>query len=322
MLLIRRDHMEEHMTMDEMILAMEEAFQIQESGAYEMPERMHHTFGDNVALIMPCFMEKEYSVKLLSTCPGNSEKNLPTTLATVLLHDAESGELKAILNGAAVTGMRTGALGGLSCKYLSKPSSRTLAVIGAGAQGFYQTLAITAIRDIEEVFVYDANPITAELYKSRILNKKPNLQVVICPNAEVAARAADIIVTCTTSSQPVLSNDPSLFEGKHIVAIGTYQPERRELPPVAMANAQQVFVDTLYATEESGDLVIPLEQGWLQPDKVTAFSQWMVEKPRLQQLQQEQTVFKSVGIALFDLIAARTILRKLEQLDVVSPLEF
>jgi len=322
MLLIRREHMEEYVTMDEMILAMEEAFQIQEAGSYEMPERMHHTFGDNVALIMPCFMEKEYSVKLLSTCPSNSERNLPTTLATVLLHDAESGELKAILNGTTLTGMRTGALGGLSCKYLSKPSSRKLAIIGAGAQGFYQTLAITAVRDIDEVFVYDANPVTAELYKNKLSTKKPDLQITLCHNAEAAAREADIIVTCTTSAHPVLSNDPSLFEGKHIVAIGTYQPERRELPPVAMANAQQIFVDTLYATEESGDIVIPLQQGWLQPEKITAFSNWMVAKPRLQQLQQEQTVFKSVGIALFDLVAARTILRKLKQLDVLLELEF
>lgn len=322
MLLIRREQMEEYITMEEMIQAMEEAFQIQEAGLYEMPERMHHTFGENVSLIMPCFTESDYSVKLLSTCPGNVARKLPTTLATVLLHDAHSGELLAILNGTALTGMRTGALGGLSSKYLAKPNSRKLAIIGAGAQGYYQTLAITAVRDIEEVLVYDANPRTAELYKEKISAKKPQLQVTLCPRSEVAARAADIIVTCTTSAQPVLANDPSLFEGKHIVAIGTYQPERRELPTAALAHAQGIFLDTLYAAEESGDLVIPLRQGWLQTSQLTAFSNWLTKKPQKEQLQQQQTVFKAVGIALFDLTAARLIVRKLKKLKVAEELDF
>ena len=224
-----------------------------------------------------------------------------------------SGQPLALINGTTLTGMRTGALGGLSCQYLSPPQSSSLAIIGAGAQGLYQALAAAAVRPIQDLYVYDSFPAAAAAYPQRLAAWRPDIRVHVCQQAQEAAQAADIIICCSTSAVPVLPNDASLFTNKHIVAIGTYEPHKRELPPCVCQQATAIYVDTAYAMEESGDLAIPLQEGWLQATAIREFHRIVCGQDDATPWQKQTTLFKSVGIGLFDLCAAQAVYTRLKQ---------
>ena len=257
---------------------------------------------------MPCFTGKAFSTKLVTVYPHNARYGKPATMACLVLNDMQTGEAKALLNGTYLTGVRTGALGGLSCKYLAKSDAASIGVVGAGMQGMFQVLAASAVRPIRDVWVYDAFPATLNSYADRLHAKRPDLNVhPVSSGAEAAARG-DIVITCSTTKDPVFPDDPALFADKHIVAIGSYQPHTRELPRPATENAAGIWLDTMFAAEESGDLAIPLAEGWLKRDRLQPFCDLVAQgTAAAEPWRSRQTLFKSVGIGLFDLVAAEMI---------------
>ncbi|MDO4581442.1 MAG: ornithine cyclodeaminase family protein [Bacillota bacterium] len=312
MYIIDEKTMDANISIEEVIDAMEQAFLIQYAGDFEQPDRLQYPHGDDVFLLMPCFSAAAFSTKLVSVYPHNRQYGLPATMATLLLNDMKSGEPLALFNGTYVTAIRTGALGGLSAKLLARDDAHSLAVVGAGTQGLFQALAVCAVRPISDIYVYDAAEAALAAYAARLNAKRPDIRVHIAGGPDQAAAAADVIVACSTAKEPLFGDDAALFAGKHIIAVGSYQPHTRELPKTALANAEGIWLDTTYAAAESGDLAIPLAEGWMKAERYQPFCN-IVKQGVAAEFRQRQTVFKTVGIGLFDLIAADRIYAKVKE---------
>ena len=308
MRIINEEVLSKHITMSQVIDSMEQAFLVQQAGLFDQPDRIQLPHGDNVFLLMPCFGQEAFATKLVTVYPGNAKYQKPATMASLVLNDVKTGEPLALINGTYLTAIRTGALGGLSCKYLAAEKAAAVGVVGAGMQGLYQVLAAAAVRPITDVWVYDAYRPTLESYAHRLQAKRPDLRVHLARDGEEAAAQGEIIVACSTSREPVFPDRAELFQGKHIVAVGSYQPHTRELPRAAVEHADGVWLDAMFAAEESGDIAIPLAQGWLPKDQVKPFCQLVAAgEAAAAPWRQRQTLFKTVGIGLWDLIAAQHI---------------
>jgi ornithine cyclodeaminase/alanine dehydrogenase-like protein (mu-crystallin family) len=307
MLYISAKHMEEIIDLNEMMACIEKAFILYEEGRFHMPERMHVDRPEGTVLYMPCFSEAVSGTKIVSTFPGNSQKGIATIQGTMLLNKSSTGEPLAILDGAMLTAYRTGAVGGVGMRYTTRATCERVGLIGMGVQGFFQVLYACAVRPIKTVFIYDYYSERAEAFKKRLESKLPHQVIVITSDVEELVRGSEIIITATPSTSPVLPDDPTLLKGKHIIAIGSYKYEMRELPKALFGVLDALYMDSELASQESGDLIVPVEEGWFEKERMMSFGKVFEELMEEPLLEEKTTLFKSVGMALFDLLVAEAI---------------
>jgi len=243
--------------------------------------------------------KEEGSIKVVSIFPRNTGSR-PTVSSTVMLIDGESGEAKAIIDGRSLTAIRTGAVSGLSCRYLARKDAKTLCVIGAGGQAFQQVNGIVAeLPGIEKVALFSRTPA-----KSKALAKECGsalgLDVRVETSVERCVKGSDILVTATTSRNPVFDGE-DIKEGTHVIAIGAYRPDARELDSSLVSRAS-IFVDSREAAlEEAGDLLIPIAEGLLRKNSIRAeLSELVLGTKKGRVSDSEITIFKSVGLAFED----------------------
>jgi alanine dehydrogenase len=230
----------------------------------------------------------------------------------VLLFDAESGDLLALMEADHLGRRRTGAASGVATKYLARKNACRLGMIGTGSQAGTQLAAVAQVRELQAARVFSRDA-TRRRQFSEEMSQQLHLQVEPAESAEAAARFGDIVITATTSSQPVL-NGEWLRPGTHVNAIGANMTVRREIDDVALARAGVIAVDSLeQAKEEAGDLVQGLASipgGW---DGVTELHT-IIGGTRPGRISEEEiTVFKSSGIALWDVAAAGYIYQQARQ---------
>ncbi|MCF6411749.1 ornithine cyclodeaminase family protein [Pseudalkalibacillus salsuginis] len=231
--------------------------------------------------------------------------NKDTIHGTMILHDRETLELLAFMDGKAVTALRTGAVGGLSMKYLAKESADRVGIVGTGVQGWSHLEASIAVRDIKKVFLHNRSLEKLQTFKERIHDEYPGISVEGV-DVDTLVESSDIIVTTTTSTSPVLPDlETEAWEGKHIVAVGSYKPAMLELPEKLLQSTKPIFVDTTTALTESGDMIKAKE---LQGDEARFYT--LEDMIQGKQGQVPYTLFKSVGMALFDLVTAKFIYEK------------
>ncbi len=309
MLILSREDVRALVSMPDAIELMKVAFRELSAGRAESPLRSSVPVEDGaVMLLMPAFVPAVGALgfKMVSVFEGNRDKGLPTISAMVCLVDEATGEPAAIMNGAYLTALRTGAVSGAATDLLARPDAKHLVVIGAGAQGVTQAAAVAAVRPIEKITVVDMFEESLGRYRDAIASDWPELadRVETTTDASVVS-SADVICTATTSRKPVFK-DSDVRPGTHINGIGAFTPEMQELPPELVARATLV-VDQVHAVlEEAGDFIKPIEAGLLDRDQ---------ESPELGQLdagevpgrssEDEITVFKSVGNAVQDVTVAR-----------------
>ncbi len=307
MLYISKKHMEEVIDLNELMDCIEKAFSIVESGNYHMPDRMHVDRPEGTILYMPCFSEKVSGTKIVSTFPANIKSGIPSIQGTMVLNKSETGETLAIMDGAIITAYRTGAVGGVGVRHTTRENCKKLGLIGTGVQGFFQVLFACAARPIEDVYIFDKSKERASGFKERLEEKLDNVKVHIVDNAVELVKSSEIIITATPSKEPVLPNDETLLKGKHIIAIGSYKYEMRELPPALYRILDDVYIDTELAAEESGDLIVPVEEGWMKKEDYKVFGKVFKALKELSKTEIKTTLYKSVGMALFDLLVAEAI---------------
>ncbi|WP_408008989.1 NAD(P)-binding domain-containing protein [Pseudalkalibacillus sp. A8] len=171
----------------------------------------------------------------------------------MILHDRKTLEPVAFMDGKAVTALRTGAIGGLSMKYLAKESADRVGIVGTGIQGWSHLQASIAVRGFKKVFLHNRSPEKLQTFKERIHVEYPDISVEGA-DVENLVETSDIIVTTTTSTSPVLPDlETEAWEGKHIVAAGSYKPAMQELPEKLLQFTKPIYVDTSTALTESGD---------------------------------------------------------------------
>lgn len=311
MLFLNKEDIAKSVDLNGMMDTIEEAYRIFASGEFYMPPRPTIVHDNQTILYMPCFTEDALGTKMLTICPDNSKIGLPSIDGLVIMNDRNTGKPLAILDGQSVTAYRTGAVGGVGIRHLSRTDCKTVGIIGAGTQGFHLALYACAARPIETVYVYNHSNRDLSDYLERLEKAidNPAVKVVQCETVEELVEQSEIICTATPAEQPVLPADKSLLEGKCIIAIGSYKPTMREIPDVVFELVDRVYTELEFACEESGDLSQPLENGILTMDRVTLMHQLLEEGTSPDELAKKTTYFKSVGMGLFDLCIAQTLMK-------------
>ncbi|HMM40514.1 MAG TPA: ornithine cyclodeaminase, partial [Thermomicrobiales bacterium] len=243
-------------------------------------------------------------VKVVSVFGGNRERGLPTINALVMTVDPATGVPTGLMEGAAVTALRTGAVSGAATDLMARPDARTLAVIGAGAQGVTQAAAVCAVREIDEIRVFDLFAQSRESFAERLEAWLPDAmpRVVAASSAREAVEGADVICTATTATSPVFE-DAWLSPGVHINGIGAYTPEMQEIPDATVARARIVVDAVEAALHEAGDLIQSINRGAIARDAVTIeLGQVAAGDVTGRESAEQVTFFKSVGNAIQDMI--------------------
>lgn len=270
------------------------------------PPRTHLALETGELLLMPSWGEQGAGVKLVTVNPSNPPRGLPLVSALYVLFSADSLEPEAIVDGAALTALRTAAVSGLATRYLARPDATRLVIFGAGTQARSHLDSMVVVRPITTVVVVSRTAAAADRLSRHAAQKGLSAEV-----GEAASVAdADIVCTCTTSSDPVFDGS-LLAEGAHVNAIGAYRPQTRELDDVTVRRALVVVETREAAISEAGDLVIPLSRGVIGPSHVVADLSEVARGVRVRRRPGEVTVFKSVGVAFEDLVVARAVLDRL-----------
>lgn len=286
---------------------MENAYAIDLSGKFEMPPRMHINHEGNSLLYMPCFTGKIFGTKILSLFPANASKDKPVIQGLVLLNDPETGAPLALLDGAKLTAVRTGAVGGVAVRHIAPENAATVGLIGAGVQGFYQVLFACCARKIERVALYDLNRVKCADLAEKLQEALPGIEISVSASVEELIEASEIIITATPAIDPVLPDDQELLRGRHYIGIGSYKPEMREFPAAVYSLVEKVYIDTEHSLKESGDLITPLYKGWIKPGQIVKLGE--VIGGKIPGSTGGTTLFKSVGMALFDITVSELIYR-------------
>jgi len=275
----------------ELIATMEQALAAFSSGRVLQPVRNMLTIeeGQRYLGIMPAVADDAMGVKLVSFYPRNAEAGIPTHMAVVLLFRPATGEPLAVLDGRLITEMRTAAVSAAVTKRLASPDSHVLALLGSGVQAKAHLEALRRVREFDEVRVWSRTPEHAKRFADEHGAK--------AMDAAAAVRGADIIVTATSAREPILRG-AWLKAGAHVNAVGSPRPNWRELDDEAMSHV--IVVDSREAVlKESGDVILSGARIYAEAGEIFAGI-----KPSPVS---ETTVFKSVGIAVEDVAAAKLV---------------
>jgi alanine dehydrogenase len=287
--------------MADAISAVADGFAALSAGQATVPVRLSVPLRhDGVALTMPAALAGAscYSVKVVSVAPQNALAGRPIVMATVLLGDAVTGELLAVIDGTALTALRTGAAGGVAARALSRSNARRVALFGAGAQARAQLLALAAVRPISDVRVVTRDPTHAAALRAWAAHERTLGDIAVHPaTPRAAVTDADIVVTATTSRTPVFQGR-WLRAGAHVTAVGSFTPEMRELDDETLRGARLVVDQRAAALAEAGEL-----RG-RSPDDVVELGEILLGRVPGGTGDAERTVFKSVGNAIQDLVVA------------------
>ena len=284
--------------------SIEKAYEIMLSKDYHMPDRMHTSDGQNSLLLMPCFSGQYFSTKLVSVFPEAVKHGQSVVNGVMVLFDNISGQPLAIMDGAAITAQRTGAVGGLGVKFLTSEKIKTAGILGAGVQGFSQARYLLFNRRIETLYLYDVNLEMAGKMIEKLKQEFFGIDYVITKTAAELDEKSRLIIAATISHTPLFNAESGALRGKTFISIGSYRPDMQEFPDSVIEAADAVFVDTLFAVDESGDIATPLKKQAAIREKIKEFSS-LFEKNTY--VENSTIFFKSVGMGLFDLTVSSAI---------------
>ncbi|HZY97435.1 MAG TPA: ornithine cyclodeaminase family protein [Candidatus Cybelea sp.] len=277
---------------DALIAAMEAALTEFSRGTVLHPVRNVLTIDERrrYAGIMPAVLGDVMGLKFVSFYPVNADSELPTHNATILLYRTKTGQPLAVMDGRLITEMRTAAVSAAVTKYLAPPQSRVLALLGSGVQAHSHLRALSHVCTFSEVRVWSRNAAHAARFAH-----EHGVTAVESPAA--AVRGADVVVTATAAHEPILEG-AWLKPGAHVNAVGSSRPDWRELDDAAMANT--VVVDSREAAaKEAGDVIIANARIYAEAGEIFAGAK--------EPMPAATTIFKSVGLAVEDIAAAKLV---------------
>lgn len=262
--------------------------------------------------LMPAYRTGEhgaFGMKAICVFPENPAQGKDAHQGAVMLFSRETGEMLALMNASGITAIRTGAVSALATRLLAREDAHDLAIIGAGVQARSHLAALSSVREIRRARVCARNFDHAQQLAEE---SQPHYQFSIEParSNEEAVRGADIIVTATSSLEPVINKD-WISPGAHINAIGTHSPSSREIDSATMA-AARIFVDRREsALNESGDYLLAAKEGVVTPESIFGeIGELLTGTKRGRTSESEITLFKSLGLAIEDVVCADYVYRK------------
>jgi thiomorpholine-carboxylate dehydrogenase len=292
-LFLNEDQVRQHLQMAELIAAMERGLIDFSAGRVTQPVRSIIKVDPPGGFLglMPALTPDGLGLKAVTFYPTNTERGIPTHMATIFLVDPETGTPLAIMDGRLITELRTAAVSAAATKLLALPGSEILAILGSGVQARSHVEALRLVRQFEEIRVWSPTQEHVRQFAEEVGGR--------AVSAEEAVRGADVVVTVTSSKTPVLKGS-WLKPGCHVNAIGACRPDWRELDDDAMANV--VFVDSREgALKESGDVILSRAKIYAELGEALA--------GKIPPRANETTIFKSLGMAVEDIAAAMLVYR-------------
>jgi ornithine cyclodeaminase len=297
------------LTPAELIDAMECALRALSAGEVAQPVRTAIEIGDrSFFAVMPAFDRQRaiLGAKLVSVAPANQKLGIPTHLAAISLFDAATGELLAVADGRYITEVRTAAVSGVSVRHLARADARVLAILGSGVQARSHLEVLPLVRAFGEIRVWSPTAAHRERFvlEAGGAGAGAMSDLRATGSAEEAVRGADVIVLATNSVTPAIDNG-WVEDGAHVISIGACRVSQREIDPALMARAA-LFVDSRAAAlAESGDVVQSIAEGRFGPEHIRGeLGEAIAGRAAGRTSAREVTVFKSLGQAIEDLVAA------------------
>ncbi|HEX2303544.1 MAG TPA: ornithine cyclodeaminase family protein [Gaiella sp.] len=303
----------ELLDMESCIAAMEAALAALAREELSMPLRfVFRPPGEQLLGLMPAHSggpTPVFSLKEIVIAPSNGARGLDPHQGAVLLHDGETGVLRAVLNASAITETRTAAVSAVATKLLARPAARRVAILGAGVQARSHAHAMRTVIDDLELRVWSRTPAHAEALALES-------HAVRCDTVEDAVDGADVVCTCTSAREPIVRR-AWLAPGAHVNAVGSSVPAARELDADLVA-AASLFVDRRESTlNESGDYLRAVEEEGIGPDHILAeLGELLVGAHQGRRDNDELTLFKSLGLAVEDLAAAALCVDRARERDI------
>jgi ornithine cyclodeaminase/alanine dehydrogenase-like protein (mu-crystallin family) len=249
--------------------------------------------------------------------------SIPRSDALIVLLDTEQGE-EVLLDGGVITDLRTGGLTGVAARYLARPGSTTVGVIGAGIQARTQVLALAeAVPTVRTVRVWSRTPDRLQSFVLEMRNQLEGSGVAVqaAGSARECADQADIIVAATTSSRPVI-DDSWVKDGALVCGVGSHDLDSSEIEPTTVGRAERVVVDTIVGgLDGAGDVTDAVRGGYVERGDVVELGALVTGEAPGRSTAEGVTVFKSVGFAAADVVAARRVIALAKEVGVGTRLD-
>ena len=324
--ILNHEEVAELMPMSECIDVMAEALTALARGQVHLPLRTVVRPPDAAGMmgLMPAYMSGEraaYGLKAVCVFLSNPAIGKDAHQGSVMLFSAETGELLAMVNASAVTAIRTAAVSGVATRLLARKDANDLAIIGSGVQARSHLAAMAAVRPVKRVRVADQISERAQKFASEMSANYP-FPIEAVESNEAAVRDADMIVTVTNSSEPILQRD-WIAAGAHLNVVGACLPQAREVDTATMA-ASRLYVDRRESTfNEAGDYILAAKEGAIGPDHIRAeIGELLTGEAVGRTSEQEITLFKALGLAVEDLASAEYVYRQAKERQVGTWVEF
>lgn len=297
--------------MSEAIAVMRQAFTDVSSGVVAQPPRqVLATAGGGAMAVMPAAIHRPdgapaaFGLKTVSITPDNPARGLPAHHGLVAVFDPATGAPAAVVDAVAITAIRTAAASAVATDVLAAPTATALAIVGSGVQARSHISAMIEVREVSEVRVWSRDPEHARALCDWA-RRRHGLAALACNRVGAATAGADIICTTTASAEPILA-DEDVADGTHVNAVGASFAHTRELAD-KLVRRGHVFVDSRAAARnDAGDLLIPMRDGHFSFESVRGEIGEVLLGQRAGRTAggREVTIFKSVGLAIQDLLSA------------------
>jgi ornithine cyclodeaminase/alanine dehydrogenase-like protein (mu-crystallin family) len=267
-----------------------------------------------VAIFNPCFLKDGagYGIKVVSDFYDNPQRGLPRMSAIVALFDGETGAPRTVMEGGYLTDLRTGAGTGLAARFLARPDSRVLAVIGAGRVARNQIEALATALDLETIVIATRTAARGEALVEhvRAMGEPMPRHLRLVDSAETAVRMADVVVATTTSRSPVVEG-AWLKAGTFVASVGAHEASTREVDSETVRRAALRVIDSRGdCLKNAGDFLIPAAAGVIELDSVVEIADVVAGRARGRQDASEITYYKSIGVPIQDVVTAQHIERR------------
>ena len=311
--LLTEQHVHSLLPMSDLISAMESALAKFSAGEVLQPVRTVLTVGAAKSYygLMPAYIPTPASMgaKIVTVFGENHKKGLPSHLATILLFDPDTGSLIAMMDGRFITEARTAAVSAVTARFLARPNASTLALIGSGVQARSHLEALTHVRQLKDVRVWSPRPQSRAQF---IDDMSPRVPIPIrnCETAQAAVAGADLIVLATASKTPVVESG-WVANGAHVMCVGACRPDQREMAP-ALVKRGRLYVDSRAAAlVESGDVVMNIADKLFDASHLRGeIGELVLGRVAGRTSDSEVTIFKSLGMAVEDVVAADLVFRR------------
>ena len=282
---------------------MERALAAFSSGQVRQPVRqvIEAGSGGNFFAAMPAWLEAgpAMGAKLVTVFHRNGRRGLPTHQAAIVLLDAETGALLAVMDGRYITEARTAAVSAVALRRLARQEAASLAIVGSGVQAGSHLRAFSLVRKFDRIRCW--SPTSANLRK--FIDSHPEVRPA--ESAEAAVRGADVVLLVTAATTPVVWNE-WMAPGACLISVGACRPNQREMDPLLVARGRLIVDSRAAALQESGDLVIAMAEGHFGPEQIAGeLGEVLSGRIAGRTAEDEVVIFKPLGQAVEDMAAAR-----------------